>query len=45
MAKRTYFTKKFKLEAVRLLEVGEKHASDRARELGVRCNLLMKVES
>ena len=42
MAKRTYFTKEFKLEAVRLLDAGEKPASDLARELGIRRNLLYK---
>ena len=42
MAKRTNFTKEFKLEAVRLLEAGEKPAADLARELGIRRNLLYK---
>jgi len=42
MAKRTYFTKEFKLEAIRLLNAGEKPASDLARELGIRRNLLYK---
>jgi len=42
MAKRSYFTKEFKLEAVRLLDAGEKPASDLARELGIRRNLLYK---
>ncbi len=36
------YTKEFKLEALRLLELGEKPASDLARELGIRRNLLYK---
>jgi transposase-like protein len=42
MKKRETFTREFKLEAVRLLEEGKKPASDLARELGVRRNLLYK---
>jgi len=42
MRKRAYFTREFKLEAVRLLEEGKKPASDIARELGVRRNQLYK---
>jgi len=42
MKKRTYFTREFKLEAVRLLEEGKKPASDLARELGVRRNQIYK---
>ena len=42
MKKRAYFTKEFKLEAVRLLEESQKPASDLARELGVRRNQLYK---
>ena len=42
MKKRAYFTREFKLEAVRLLEEGKKSASDLARELGVRRNQLYK---
>ena len=42
MKKRAYFTKEFKLEAVRLLEESKKPASDLARELGVRRNQLYK---
>jgi transposase len=42
MRKRTYFTREFKLEAVRLLEEGKKPASDLARELEVRRNQLYK---
>ena len=42
MKKRPSFTKEFKLEAVRLLERGEKSAADLARELGIRRNQLYK---
>lgn len=42
MRKRNSFTKEFKLEAVRLLEKGNKPAVDLARELGVRRNQLYK---
>jgi transposase-like protein len=42
MKKRPSYTKEFKLEAVRLLERGEKSAADLARELGVRRNQLYK---
>lgn len=42
MQKRKTFTKEFKLEAVRLLEKGNKPAADLARELGVRRNQLYK---
>jgi transposase-like protein len=42
MKKRAYFTREFKLEAVRLMEVSKKPASDLARELGVRRNQLYK---
>jgi transposase-like protein len=42
MKKRKYFTREFKLEAVRLLEEGDKPAAELARELGVRRNLLYK---
>jgi len=42
MKKRKRFTSEFKLEAVRLLEEGRKPASDLARELGIRRNLLYK---
>lgn len=42
MKKRPSYTKEFKLEAVRLLERGEKSAVDLARELGVRRNQLYK---
>jgi transposase len=42
MRKREYFTREFKLEAVRLLEAGQKPAAELARELGVRRNQLYK---
>ena len=42
MKKRPLFPKEFKLEAVRLLERGDKPASDLARELGIRRNQLYK---
>ena len=42
MKKRPSFTKEFKLEAVRLLEQGNKPAADLARELGIRRNQLYK---
>ena len=42
MKKRPSFTKEFKLEAVRLLEHGDKSAADLARELGIRRNQLYK---
>lgn len=42
MKKRPLFTKEFKLEAVRLLERGDKPAADLARELGIRRNQLYK---
>lgn len=40
MAKRTTYTKEFKVEAVRLLERGDKKPADLARELGVTRNKL-----
>lgn len=40
--KRKSFTKEFKLEAVRLLEKGDRPAADLARELGVQRNQLYK---
>jgi transposase len=40
--KRARFTKEFKLEAVRLLEAGEKPATQLAAELGIRRNQLIK---
>jgi len=42
MSKRKQFTREFKLEAVRLLEEGNKPATQLARELGVRRNQLYK---
>lgn len=38
MKKRQTFTREFKLEAVRLLEHGDKPAADLARELGIKRN-------
>lgn len=40
--KRKQFSREFKLEAVRLLEYGDKTGADLARELGVRRNQLYK---
>lgn len=42
MTKRKRFTREFKLEAIRLLEAGEKKATELARELGVPRNRLYK---
>jgi len=42
MSKRTHFTREFKLEAVRLLETGDKPGTVLARELGIRRNQLYK---
>ena len=42
MAKRQVFSRDFKLEAVRLLDRGEKPAAQLARELGIRRNQLYK---
>lgn len=42
MKKRQSFTREFKLEAVRLLERGNKSAADLARELGIKRNQLYK---
>jgi transposase len=42
MSKRQAFSREFKLEAVRLLQSGEKPAADLARELGVPRNRLYK---
>jgi transposase len=39
---RTRYTKEFKLEAVRLLKLGQKPATELALELGVRRNQLYK---
>lgn len=43
--KRVRFTKEFKLEAVRLLELGQKTATQLALELGVRRNQLHKWQA
>ena len=40
--RRKSFTKEFKLEAVRLLELGQKPAAQLALELGIRRNMLQK---
>ncbi len=40
MAKRTTYSKEFKVEAVRLLEHGDRKPADLARELGVSRNKL-----
>jgi transposase len=42
MGKRVRFSKEFKLEAVRLLDLGQKPAVQLALELGVRRNQLYK---
>lgn len=42
MRKRKSYTREFKLEAVRLLEQGDKPAADVARELGIKRNQLYK---
>lgn len=42
---RTRFTKEFKLEAVRLLEQGQKSASQLALELGIARNQLYKWQA
>jgi transposase len=42
MGRRQRFDKSFKLEAVRLLELGQKSATQLALELGVRRNQLYK---
>lgn len=42
MSTRKRYTKEFKLEAVRLLEQGERTAAELSRELGVRRNQLYK---
>jgi transposase len=43
--KRQRFTKEFKLEAVKLLEHGEKPATQIALELGIRRNMLYKWQA
>jgi transposase len=42
MTKRTTYTKEFKLEAIRLLEAGDKPGTQIAKELGIRRNMLYK---
>jgi transposase len=42
MTKRSYYTKEFKQEAIRLLESGDKSGTELARELGIRRNMLYK---
>ena len=42
MAKREVFSRDFKLEAVRLLDRGEKPAAQLAREIWIRRNQLYK---
>jgi transposase len=42
MGKRVRFSKEFKLEAVRLLDLGKKPAVELALELGIRRNQLYK---
>jgi len=42
MGKRQRFSREFKIEAVRLLELGQKSAAQLALELGVRRNQLYK---
>lgn len=42
MTKRKTYTRAFKLEAVELLEAGDKSAEQLARELGVRRNSIYK---
>lgn len=42
MQKRKSFSREFKLEAVRLLERGDKPAAEIARELGIKRNQLYK---
>ena len=43
--KRRTFTKEFKLEAVRLLELGQKPATQLAAELGIKRNWLYKWQA
>jgi transposase len=44
-AKRVRFTKEFKLEAIKLMEAGEKPATQLALELGIRRNQLHKWQA
>jgi transposase len=45
MTNKSTFTKEFKLEAIRLLELGETPGTVLARELGNRRNLLYKWQT
>lgn len=45
MTKRTTYSKEFKIEAVRLLERGEKKPADLARELGISRNKLYQWQA
>lgn len=45
MTKRKSYTKEFKLEAVRLLDSGDKTATQIINELGIRRNLLYKWQA
>ena len=45
MTNKSTFTKEFKLEAIRLLELGETSGTMLARELGIRRNLLYKWQT
>lgn len=45
MTNKTTFSKEFKLEAIRLLEKGDKPGTELARELGIRRNLLYKWQT
>jgi transposase len=42
MSKRGRYSKEFKVEALRLLSLGDKPASDLARELGIKRTLLYR---
>ena len=42
MTKRTTYSREFKLEALRQLELGERPGTEIARDLGIRRNLLYK---
>jgi transposase-like protein len=42
MTKRKVFSREFKLEAIRLMESGQKKSTDLARELGIPRNRLYK---
>lgn len=42
MTKRKTFSREFKIEAIRLMDAGQKKSSDLARELGVPRNRLYK---